>query len=98
MQIRVIGLHTKYISRDCEVTVELLEQQGTITKLVDRVSFTIKKPYDSMNDAVAYEAALILHAAGYPVSIPDIIPEGLLPDQGDIPDMPQAVDASADQP
>ena len=98
MEIRLIGLHTKYTSRSCDVTVELLEQVGPITKLVDRVSFTIYKPYDSMNDAVAYEAALVLSAAGYPVSIPDVIPEGLLPDQGDIPPMPQAAESTTPQP
>ena len=89
MEIKIVGLHTKYTSRSCDVTVELLEQVGPITKLVDRVSFTIYKPYDNMNDAVAYEAALVLSAAGYPVSIPDVIPEGLLPDQGDISSMPE---------
>lgn len=83
MQIKVTGLHTKYTSRTCEVTVELLEQVGIITKLVDRVSFTIPKPYDTMSDALAYEAALVLSAAGYPVSIPDVIPEGVLPEPGD---------------
>jgi hypothetical protein len=92
MQIKITGLHTKYMTRSCEVTAELLDQTGPITKLVDRVSFTIHKPYDNINDAVAYEAALILSAAGYPVSVPDVLPEGLLPDQGDIPEPIQPVE------
>lgn len=90
MQIKIVGLHTRYTNRSCDVTVELLDQVGPITKLVDRVSFTIHKPYDSMSEAVAYEAAVILSAAGYAVSVPDVVPEGLLPEQGDIPEVIQA--------
>lgn len=91
MEAVVVGLHTKYVTREVEVTVELLEQIGNITKLADRLTFVIKKPYDSITPALNYEVATFLYAQGYPVSVPDVVPEGVLPEQGEVPEVPPTI-------
>jgi hypothetical protein len=81
MELKILGLNTSYINRSCIVTAQLLEVTGAITKLKETLTFTIQKPYDTINDAIRYESAVLLHNNGYDVSIPDVIPEGILPEQ-----------------
>ena len=81
MKLNILGLNTSYVNRNCIVTAQLFEVTGIITKLKETLTFTIPKPYDTINDAVRYESAVLLYANGYDVSVPDVIPEGILPEQ-----------------
>lgn len=82
MQVMLIATNTRFPTRDVEVTVELREQVGLITRIAERLTFVIPKPYPGISTALEYECAVFLHQQGFDVSVPDVAPDDLLPDQG----------------
>ena len=78
MQVNLIATNTRFPTRDVEVTVELREQLGQISRLADRLTFLIPKPYGGISAALEYECALFLSQNGYAVSVPDVVPDGIL--------------------
>ena len=83
MQIELIASNTRFPTRDVEVTVQLKEQSGQITRLVETLTFVINKPYVGVSPALEYECAVFLSNNGYSVSVPDVAPDGVLPAQYD---------------
>ena len=83
MQVVLIASNTSFPERSCEVTVQLKEQIGQISRVADTLTFIINKPYVGISAALEYECAVFLSQNGYAVSVPDVVPDGVLPEQSD---------------
>lgn len=83
MQVFLIASNTRFPARDVEVTVVLKEQIGQISRVAETLTFVINKPYTGISAALEYECAVFLSQNGYNVSVPDVVPDGVLPEQSD---------------
>lgn len=81
MFLNIIRTSTLYVDKSCQVTVQIKQVTGNITKILDTVEFTIPKPYEGHTDALDWECRKFLKSNGYPdITYDETPPTGVLPD------------------
>lgn len=96
MLVTVRSISCHYPIKNCEVSVELTENINGITRIAEQLKLTIPKPYDSLGPAIEWEAAKILSAAGFDVTIPPEPDDGVLPEQTPPEELPESVNISSE--
>jgi hypothetical protein len=78
---KIFRVESRYASGAVSCGVELEEDLGEVTRIAERLTVKINKPYQGLSQALAWEVATKLSSLGYDVEVPERPEEGVLPDQ-----------------
>lgn len=81
MIAKIFRVESRFASSNVVCGVELEEDLGEVTRIAERLTVKINKPYQGLSQALSWEVATKLSSLGYDVEVPERPEEGVLPDQ-----------------